>query len=197
MAPRRRGALGYRGVRVCPSGTYSAEIQSGGGLRLRLGTFDTAQEGARAYDAAACCLRQSRQDMNFTDVATRERAQELVPFPRLITNKDRRKNRRREHRLSLAEMDEEAMALWSHRFPQDIINEEQFFTERRAERVKRREERAAYREDMQTRKAVAKYNIALGDASSWDSDDERFLDAYTQTSEEDITEAESESENDE
>ena len=61
--------------------------------------------------------------MNFADVATRERAQELAPFPRLITDEDRRKNRRRERRLSLAEMDEEAMALWSHRFPQDITNE--------------------------------------------------------------------------
>ncbi|XP_020168560.1 ethylene-responsive transcription factor ERF071-like [Aegilops tauschii subsp. strangulata] len=124
MPPRRRGASIYRGVRVCPSGTYFAEIRLGGGMRLRLGTFDTAQEGARAYDAAAWRLRRSRQDMNFADVATRERAQELAPFPRLVTDEDRRKNRRRERHLSLAEMDEEAMALWSHRFPQDIINEE-------------------------------------------------------------------------
>ena len=121
----------------------------------------------------------------------------MAPFPRLITDEDRRKNWRRERRLSLAEMDEEAMALWRQRFPQDIMNEEQFFAERRAEREERRKERAAYREDKQTRKAVAKYNIALGDASSWDSRDERFLNAYAQTSEEDITEAESESENDE
>ena len=121
----------------------------------------------------------------------------MAPFPRLITDEDRRKNWRRERRLSLAEMDEEAMALWSQCFPQDIINEEQFFAERRMERAKRREERAAYRKDKRTRKAVAKYNIALGDASSWDSSDERFLNAKSQTSEEDITEAESESENDE
>ena len=75
-------------------------------MRLRLGTFDTAQEGARAYDAAAWRLLRSRQDMNFADVETRERAQELVPFPRLTTDEDRRKHRRRERRLSLAEMDE-------------------------------------------------------------------------------------------
>ncbi|XP_020200182.1 uncharacterized protein [Aegilops tauschii subsp. strangulata] len=197
MPPRRRGASGYRDVRVRSSGTYSTEIRSGGGMRLRLGTFDAAQDGARPYDATEWRLRRSRQDMNFPVVATRERAQELASFPRLITDEDRRKNQRRERRLNLAEMDEEAMALWSHRFPQNIINEEQFFAERRAERVKRREERAAYREDKRTRKAVAKYNIALGDASSWGSSDERFLDAYAQTSEEDITEAESESENDE
>ena len=164
-------------------------------MRLGLGTFDAAQDGARAYDAVTRRLWRSRWDMNFTDMSTRERAQELTPFPRLNTDEDRRKHRRRERRLSLAEMDEEAMALWRQRFPQDIINEEQFFAERGAEREERRKERAAYREDKRTRKAVAKYNMALGDASSWDSRDERFLDAYVQTSEEDITEAESESEN--
>ncbi|XP_020152553.1 ethylene-responsive transcription factor 13-like [Aegilops tauschii subsp. strangulata] len=110
MPPRRRGASGYRGVRVRSSGTYSASIRLGG-VRLGLGTFDTPQDGARAYDAAAWRLRRSRWDMNFTNVATPERAQELAPFPRLITNEDRRKNRRRERRLSLAEMDEKAMAL--------------------------------------------------------------------------------------
>ena len=195
MPPRRRGGAGYRGVRVRPSGTYSAEIQSGD-VRLRLGTFDTAQEGARAYDAAAWRLRRSRWDMNFTDVPTLERAQELAPPPRLRTDEDRRKNRRRAHRLNLAEMDEEAMATWRQNFPQDIIDEHRFLAERRAERKKRRKERAAYREDKRARRAVAKSNVELGDASSWDFTDERFLDAYAETSEEDITEEESESEND-
>ena len=111
MPPRHRGGSGYHGVRVRPSGTYSASIQSGGSVRLGLGTFDTAQDGARAYDAAAWRLRRSRWDMNFTDVATRERAQELVPFPQLNTDKDRRKHQRWERRLSLVEMDEEAMEL--------------------------------------------------------------------------------------
>nr|XP_020191382.1 ethylene-responsive transcription factor ERF110-like [Aegilops tauschii subsp. strangulata] len=134
------GSFGYRGVRVRPSGTYSAEILSHGGMRLRLGTFDTAQEGARAYDAAAWRLLRSRQDMSFADVATRERAQELAPFPRLLTDEDHRKHQRRERCLRLAEMDEQAMALWSHHFLEDT-NEEQFFAQRRA---KRREEQAAY-----------------------------------------------------
>ena len=53
---------------------------------------------------------------------TRERAQELAPLPRLSTDEDRRDNRRREHHLGIAEMDEDAMALWRQHFPQDIIN---------------------------------------------------------------------------
>ena len=71
--------------------------------------------------------------MNFPNVPTRERAQELAPLPRLSTDEDRRDNRRREHHLVITEMDEEAMALWRQRFPQDIINEREFYVQRRAE----------------------------------------------------------------
>ena len=81
---------------------------------------------------------------------TRERAQELAPLPRLSTDEDRHDNRRREHRLGITEMDKEAMALWHQCFPQDINNEREFYVQRRAEREKRRAERAAYREDKWT-----------------------------------------------
>ena len=129
-----------------PSGGFSAEIRFRG-MRLGLGNFDTANEAARAYDAAVWRLRWPHRTLNFPNVPTRERAQELAPLPRLSTDEDRRDNRRREHRLGIAEMDEEAMALWCQHFPQDIINEREFYEQRRAERDKRRAERAAYRED--------------------------------------------------
>ena len=103
--------------------------------------------------------------MNFPNMPTRERAQELAPLPRLSTDEDRRDNRRWEHRLGIAEMDEEAMALWRQHFPQDIINEREFYAQRRAERDKRRAERAAYREDKRRRKADAQFNMRLGAAS--------------------------------
>ncbi|XP_040254365.1 uncharacterized protein [Aegilops tauschii subsp. strangulata] len=162
-------------------------------MRLSLGTFETAHEAAGAYDAASSRLRRPHRDMNFPEVPTQEMAQELAPPPRLVTDEDRRDNWRRERRLTLAEMDEEAMEQWCQCFPQDVINERQFFAQRRAEREERRAERAAYREDRRTRKEAALFNIELGEASSWDSEDDQYLEAFIQTSEEDITEAESES----
>ena len=51
-------------------------------------------------------LRWSHRTLNFPNVP----AQELAPLQRLSTDEDRRDNRRREHRLGIAEMDEEAIA---------------------------------------------------------------------------------------
>ena len=104
--------------------------------------------------------------MNFPNIPTRERAQELAPLPWLSTDEDSCNNRRREHRLGIADMDDEAMALWRQHFLQDIINEREFYVQRRAEREKRRAERDAYREDKRTRKADAQFNMRLGAASS-------------------------------
>ena len=81
--------------------------------------------------------------------------------------------------------------MWRQRFLQYIINEREFYAQRRAEREMRRAERAAYREDKRTRKADAQFNMRLGAASPWESDDVRYLHAYIETSEEDITVEES------
>ena len=80
MPPRRRGASGFRGVRERPNGWYSAEIRAGDG-RLGLGTFRSAREAVRAYDAATWRLERPRSQMNFRDVFTREEAQRLAPPP--------------------------------------------------------------------------------------------------------------------
>ena len=75
MPPRRRGVSGYRGVHQRPNGGLYSKIRSGQ-LRLGLGTFETAHEAARAYDATAWPLGRPCQQMNFHDVHTR-RAERL------------------------------------------------------------------------------------------------------------------------
>ncbi|RVW17171.1 Ethylene-responsive transcription factor RAP2-11 [Vitis vinifera] len=58
---------GFLGVRQRPSGRWVAEIKdSSHKLRLWLGTFDSAEEAAFAYDSAARILRGRNAKTNFS-----------------------------------------------------------------------------------------------------------------------------------
>ncbi|PHT40269.1 Ethylene-responsive transcription factor [Capsicum baccatum] len=60
----------FVGVRQRPSGKWVAEIKNTTQkIRMWLGTFDSAEEAARAYDEAACLLRGSNARTNFLNHA--------------------------------------------------------------------------------------------------------------------------------
>ncbi|XP_071681854.1 uncharacterized protein [Lolium perenne] len=151
MAPNRNAA-GYTGVRPRRSGMFSAEIRAAG-VRQYLGTFPSAYEAARAYDAAAWVLGRPRHALNFEEVWSLEEALSFADpsADRLVTDEERRRHRHIQRQIRIAEEDERAMEAWRLAFPEDVILKEQFFARKREEREAAWAERRARREDRRER----------------------------------------------
>ncbi|XP_020186805.1 uncharacterized protein [Aegilops tauschii subsp. strangulata] len=139
MAPKKtpKGKSGFFGMRQKPFGNWGVEF-SDAGRRWWIGTYPSAHEAARAYDAAVWRAERPRSHLNFPEIESRAEAEMLVPQGinmKEITTK--KKKKKPSVVVSAGETDEEAMARFAWEHPEYVQADLEYYWKREAKQKKK------------------------------------------------------------
>jgi hypothetical protein len=130
-------AYSFFGVCVHIYDMFMAEIN------IWLGTYNTADEAARAYAATAWRFLLGRAALNFPEIGTREEAEFLEPPSLIQTQAEQRRHEHAQVQLSIAEINERRMEKWRRIFLVDFEYKHSFYAQKVVEKRARRAMRAA------------------------------------------------------
>ena len=135
--PRKKtkAASGFKGVRARPSGRWSAELQHEG-MRYYLGTYDSPDLAARAYDAAGWRLGVPREQLNDPSITCLQDA--IFVAPPMPSKVKTRLVKKKEEPARVLETDDEAMARFAREHPEYVQYEQEFFWKREQEMKKKK-----------------------------------------------------------
>ena len=160
MPPKKmKAASGFKGVRARPSGRWSAELQHER-MGYYLGTYDSPDLAARAYDAAGWRLGVLQEQLNDPSITSMQDAIFLAPP---MQSKMKTQLVKKEEPTRVLETNEESMARYAREHPKYVQYEREFFWKREQEMKKNKVDDEAGPSTVKV--------IELSSSSSFDWDD--------------------------